>query len=69
MLRQMLKQHFRKLSDSGASNDSANTKESLVEDSSGGGGSGGGGGDPVLLRKKTIRNFDLERIIDDFVFM
>ena len=68
MLRQMLKQHFRKLSDSGESNDSANTKESVVEDSSSSG-SSSGGGDPVLLRKKTIRNFDLERIIDDFVFM
>ena len=37
--------------------------------SGGGSGSGSVGGDPVLLRKKPIRNFDLERIIDDFVFM
>eukprot|EP01036_Dinobryon_divergens_P031378 gene31378-40766_t len=66
VLRQMLKQHFRKLSDSGESYASANTNEAAVEvvaveDSSAGG--------PAVLRKKTIRNFDLERIIDDFVFM
>ena len=56
VLRQMLKQHFRKLSDSGEA-----AVEVAVEDS--------GAGGPAILRKKTIRNFDLERIIDDFVFM
>jgi hypothetical protein len=64
VLRQMLKQHFRKLSATGES-----SERGEIEDGTRRSAPSSGGGDPAIVRKMTIRNFDLERIIDDFVFM
>ena len=69
MLRQMLKQHFRKLSATGESSERGEIEDGGTRRSAPSSGGGSGGGDPAIVRKMTIRNFDLERIIDDFVFM
>ena len=68
VLRQMLKQHFRKLSATGESSERGEIEDGTRRSAPSSGG-GSGSGDPAVVRKMTIRNFDLERIIDDFVFM